>query len=76
MKYLFTLVFIINLFYFNAQNNLRVFSGEGLIFNLIAFDSVINKKPQTDVLIQQIYDDTIRLKIKFADGNLVSSCST
>lgn len=67
MKYLFTLIISINLFFLNAQNNLRIFSGEGLIFNLIAFDSVINKQPQNDVLIQHIYDDTIRLKIKFAD---------
>ena len=36
-------------------------------FNLIAFDTVINKQPQTDVLIQHIYDDTIRLKIKLAE---------
>jgi len=67
MKSLFTLLFTINLFFFKAQNNLRLFSGEGLSFNLIAFDTVINKQPQTDVLIQHIYDDTIRLKIKLAD---------
>ena len=65
MKLFNSTLLILSLNFVIAQNNVRVFSGNGELFTVIAFDTIQNKVPQTNVLIQNIYDDTLRLKIQF-----------
>lgn len=67
MKYILSLLYLFIIQFASAQNNVRVFSGEGELFNLIAFDSVQNKIPQTNVLLQSIDEDTLRIRIVFED---------
>jgi hypothetical protein len=65
MKIYISLLFVFILDLVLAQNNVRIFSGNGELFTVSAFDTLHNKVPQTNVLIQNIYDDTLRLKIEF-----------
>ena len=67
MKYIFAFYFLFIINFAFTQNSIRVFSGEGELFTVIAFDSVQNKIPQTNVLIQSIFEDTVRIKIEFED---------
>lgn len=67
MKYFITVFFTITLNIVFSQNNLRIFSGQGELFMVTAFDSIQNKVPQTNVLIQSIYEDTLHIKIEFED---------
>lgn len=48
-----------------SQNNLRVFTGSGLAFTLKVGDSTINKKPEADVLVEKITDDTLHVMVEF-----------
>jgi hypothetical protein len=50
-----------------SQNNLRLYSADGRLFSVFILDKKINETPQTDFLIENISDDTVRLKIQFDD---------
>ncbi|MDO9000771.1 MAG: DUF4476 domain-containing protein [Bacteroidota bacterium] len=65
MKRLFLILTLFNLFYASAQNNVRIFSGQGELFTVSVFDSIQNKIPQTSVLITSIYEDTLQIKLEF-----------
>ncbi|MDP1801065.1 MAG: DUF4476 domain-containing protein [Bacteroidota bacterium] len=67
MKKCISALFVLTLNFVLGQNNVRVFSGNGELFTVSTFDSIQNRVPQTNVLIQNIYDDTLRLKIEFED---------
>jgi hypothetical protein len=67
MKYFITVFLTITINFVLSQNNLRIFSGQGELFMVTAFDSIQNKVPQTNVLIQSIYEDTLHIKIEFED---------
>lgn len=65
MKIYTSVLFLFTLNFVLAQNNVRIFSGNGELFSVSIFDTLQNKIPQTNVLVQGIYDDTLRLKIAF-----------
>lgn len=67
MKYISVLLFVIVSNAVFSQNNIRIFSAKGELFTLTAFDSIQNKVPQTNVLIQSIYEDTLHVKFEFDD---------
>ncbi|MCW3076491.1 MAG: hypothetical protein JWO32_1100 [Bacteroidetes bacterium] len=46
-----------------AQNNLRLYTGTGIPFTLSVADSAVNKKPEVDVLLEKINDDSIKITI-------------
>ena len=48
-----------------SQNNIRIFSAEGELFTLTVFDTIQNKTPQANVLVQSIFEDTLKIKIEF-----------
>lgn len=59
------ILFILTVRGMNSQNNLRLYTGSGELFTVRAGDSVINKKPDVDVLIENISDDSLTVKIEF-----------
>lgn len=67
MKYFYLILFFLAYNTVFSQNNIRIFSGEGQLFTLYAFDSIQNKIPQANVLIENIYEDTVRIKIELED---------
>ncbi|MBA2613896.1 MAG: DUF4476 domain-containing protein [Bacteroidetes bacterium] len=64
MKKYLSVLFVVLLNFVFSQNNVRVFSGNGELFTVSAFNLVQNKIPQANVLIQTILDDTLKLKIE------------
>jgi hypothetical protein len=50
-----------------SQNNLRLFTGTGITFTAYLNDSVINKKPDVDVLVENLDEDTVTIKIEFSN---------
>ncbi|MBA3663505.1 MAG: DUF4476 domain-containing protein [Bacteroidetes bacterium] len=50
-----------------SQNNLRLYSGGGVLFTAWADDTIINKKPEVDVLLEKITDDSINVKVELAN---------
>ena len=69
MKIYILVLFVFILNFAHSQNNVRIFSGNGELFTVNVFDTIQNKIPQTNVLIQNIYDDTLRLKIQFENNS-------
>lgn len=67
MKYFIAVFLSIIINFVFSQNNVRIFSGQGELFKVTAFDSIQNKVPQTNVLIQSIYEDTLHIRIEFED---------
>ncbi len=64
MKYFFLFITILFTNFVVSQNNIRVFSAKGELFTLIAFDTVQNTLPQTNVLLTSVYEDSLRVKIE------------
>ena len=52
----------------HGQNSLRVVSLEGTIFKAFVKNLAVNKTPQSSVLIENIYDDTLTLTLEFEKG--------
>ncbi|MGZ3899982.1 MAG: DUF4476 domain-containing protein [Bacteroidia bacterium] len=50
-----------------SQNNLRLYTGSDEPFTVFTGDSTVNKKPEVDVLIENIVNDTIKVNIEFAN---------
>ncbi len=65
MRSFFAGIFFLLFYVAAGQNNIRVFSAHGELFTLFAFDTLQNKTPQTDVLLQNVYEDTLRIKLVF-----------
>ena len=61
---LFILIFILSYNFVSAQNNIRIVSLTGELFKVTAFNKVQNKIPQSSVLIEAIFEDTIHLIIE------------
>lgn len=64
MRYLFLFLSTLSINLAFTQNNVRVFSAKGELFTLTAFDSTQNKLPQTNILINSVYEDSLHLKIE------------
>lgn len=67
MKYFFLFITILFTNVVVSQNNIRVFSAKGELFTLTVFDTVQNKIPQTNVLINHVYEDSLHIKIELED---------
>ena len=50
-----------------SQNNLRLYTGSDDPFTVFTGDSTVNKKPEVDVLMENIIDDTIKVNVEFAN---------
>lgn len=64
MRYFFLFLFTLFINFVFSQNNIRLFSAKGELFTLTAFDTVQNKTPQTNVLINSVYEDSLHIKIE------------
>ncbi|MBA3679819.1 MAG: DUF4476 domain-containing protein [Bacteroidetes bacterium] len=73
MKYFFLFIFVLLIDLFFAQNNIRIFSAKGELFTLIAFDTVQNKTPQTNILISSVYEDSLRIKIELENKTKIEA---
>jgi len=67
MKFILSLLLLIVFNFGFSQNNIRVFSAEGELFTLTVFDSIQNKIPQANMLLQSVFEDTVKIKIEFVN---------
>lgn len=65
MKLFYFITFLLSIFCCASQNNLRLFTAKSGVFTAYTSDTLINKKPEPDVLLENIFDDTIRVKVEF-----------
>lgn len=61
------ILFALSLCCLHSQNNLRLFTGTGIPFTAYVNDSAVNKKNEADVLIEKLEDDTVSVKVEFAN---------
>lgn len=73
MRYFFLVVFISFISFVFSQNNIRIFSAKGELFTLTVFDTTQNKIPQTNVLINHVYEDSLHIKIELENKTKIET---
>ena len=68
LLYLFIVVCVVT----KAQNNVRIYSAQGELFKLFINTKLYNVREQATVLVTDIDDDTLSLKIEFERGLIVN----
>ena len=63
---LYLLIFVCG--FINAQNNLRIYSAKGNVFKLYINKNLANKNEQANVLVTQILQDTVTIKVEFENN--------
>src|SRR5436190_12170587 len=64
---LFLILFLISILV-SSQNDLRLISSDGSLFNVYLTDTAINKHGEASFLLKNIPGDTLKLRVKFQDG--------
>lgn len=54
-----------------AQNNLRLISENGRLFKAYANNKVLNEKPEASILVENIKEDTLLIKVEFENKETV-----
>lgn len=54
-----------------AQNNLRLISENGRLFKAFANNKVLNEKPEASILVENIKEDTLLIKVEFENNETV-----
>lgn len=54
---------------FLCQNDLRLYSSNGELFTIYIADKKVNENPQTEVLVHDLSNDTIKARIEWQDKN-------
>jgi hypothetical protein len=52
----------------SAQNDLRLISSDGSLFNVYLSDTAFNRNAEASLLLKNISTDTLNLRVKFKDG--------
>jgi hypothetical protein len=68
MRIVFFVLSFLLLTVINGQNNLRIYSGEGEVFIAYMNGAALNEKPEANLLIANIKQDTVKIKIEFNNG--------
>ncbi|MBI2721817.1 MAG: DUF4476 domain-containing protein [Bacteroidetes bacterium] len=54
----------------HAQNNLRLISENGRLFKAYANNKVLNEKPEASILVENIKEDTLVIRVEFEDKEI------
>lgn len=55
-----------------AQNNLRLSSKEGMRFTIYISDTLVNKKPQAEILVKNVDADTLKIKVELENKQIAT----
>ncbi len=67
MRYAFLIFFGLQLFQGIAQNHLHLYSRNGEAFKAYAEGKLLNETPQASILVGNILDDTLQIKVEFTN---------
>lgn len=68
MRFIYFYIFLCCSAFLQAQNNVRLLSGNGAAFKVYNNDRALNKSAQASVLIEKINKDTLYLKVEFENS--------